>query len=288
MLRSVSFPGRLIPALALVASTLPLYATAAEPVAPALALAQVYRADIEVSRYWISEKLDGVRAAWDGANLLSRQGHVIHAPEWFTKGLPKAALDGELWIGRGEFERLSGTVRRQQPEDEEWRQVRYRVYDLPGAPGNFTERLARLADIVRQAGTPWLQIVEHFRVADRAALMSRYRDVISQGGEGLMLHLGDAGFVAGRTDVLQKLKPFDDGEARVIGILPGKGKYAGLTGALQLETPDGRRFAVGSGLSDALRREPPPVGTVITYRHSGLTGRGQPRFPRFYRVYESI
>ena len=288
MLRRVSFPGRLIPALALVASTLPLYATAGEPVAPALALAQVYRADIEVSRYWISEKLDGVRAAWDGANLLSRQGHVIHAPEWFIKGLPKTALDGELWIGRGEFERLSGTVRRQQPVDEEWRQVRYRVYDLPGAPGNFTERLARLADIVRQAGTPWLQIVEHFRVADRAALMARYKDVIGQGGEGLMLHLGDAGFVAGRTDVLQKLKPFDDGEARVIGILPGKGKYAGLTGALQLETPDGRRFAVGSGLSDAQRREPPPVGTVITYRHSGLTGRGLPRFPRFHRLYEPL
>ena len=288
MLRRVSFPGRLIPALALVASTLPLYATAGEPVAPALALAQVYRADIEVSRYWISEKLDGVRAAWDGANLLSRQGHVIHAPEWFIKGLPKTALDGELWIGRGEFERLSGTVRRQQPVDEEWRQVRYRVYDLPGAPGNFTERLARLADIVRQAGTPWLQIVEHFRVADRAALMARYKDVIGQGGEGLMLHLGDAGFVAGRTDVLQKLKPFDDGEARVIGILPGKGKYAGLTGALQLETPDGRRFAVGSGLSDAQRREPPPVGTVITYRHSGLPGRGLPRFPRFHRLYEPL
>ena len=291
MLRPQRISGRLMQALPLVLalSTGDLGATTDSPgTPPALALAQVYRADIDVSRYWISEKLDGVRAAWDGHQLLSRHGHVIQAPEWFIQSLPKEALDGELWIGRGEFERLSGAVRRQQAVDEEWRQISYKVYDLPGAAGSFTERLGRLTEIVRRAGLPWLQQVEHLRVKDRAALMAHYKDVIKQGGEGLMLHLGDAGFVAGRTAVLQKLKPFDDGEARVIGFLPGQGKYAGLTGALQLETPDGRRFAVGSGLSDALRRNPPPIGTLITYRHSGLTGRGMPRFPRFYRVYEGL
>lgn len=283
------FPKRLMQVLILALCTGTLAAAAEEPdTAPALALAQVYRDEIDVSRYWVSEKLDGVRAAWDGQRLLSRQGHVIRAPGWFTKGLPKDRLDGELWIGRGEFERLSAAVRRHEPADEEWRAIRYVVYDLPGASGSFTERLGRLAEIVRQAGQPWLQMIEQVRVANRTELTQRYEQVLGQGGEGLMLHLGDADFVAGRTDVLQKLKPFEDGEATVIGHVPGQGKYAGLTGALQVETQDGRRFAVGSGLSDQLRREPPPVGTVITYRHNGLTGRGLPRFPRFHRVFEPI
>ena len=146
----------------------------------------------------------------------------------------------------------------------------------------------RLAEVVRQTARPWLQRVEQVRVANRAELMEHYEKIIAGGGEGLMLHLADAPFAAGRSDVLQKLKPFEDGEARVVGFNPGQGKYAGLTGALAVETPDGRRFAVGSGLPDALRRAPPAVGTLITYRHNGLTGRGLPRFPRFHRLYEAL
>ena len=291
MSRQQPFPGRLIHVLplALAMGAFPLVAAQPGPDAPpSLELAQVYRGAIDVSRYWVSEKLDGVRAAWDGAKLVSRQGHVIRAPDWFTRDLPKEALDGELWIGRGEFERLSGAVRRHEPDDEEWRAIRYMVYDLPGAPGSFSERLVRLAEVVRQTARPWLQRVEQVRVANRAELMEHYEKIIAGGGEGLMLHLADAPFAAGRSDVLQKLKPFEDGEARVVGFNPGQGKYAGLTGALAVETPDGRRFAVGSGLPDALRRAPPAVGTLITYRHNGLTGRGLPRFPRFHRLYEAL
>ena len=31
----------------------------------------------------MSEKLDGVRAFWDGKELISRTGDVFHAPAWF-------------------------------------------------------------------------------------------------------------------------------------------------------------------------------------------------------------
>ena len=78
----------------------------AEP--PAILLAETYNGQIDVSRYLVSEKLDGVRAVWDGRVLRFRSGNVINAPQWFIDGLPKVPLDGELWLGRGRFERLSG------------------------------------------------------------------------------------------------------------------------------------------------------------------------------------
>lgn len=99
-----------------------------------------------------------------------------------------------------------------------------------------------------------------------------------------MLRRDDAPYRSGRSDDLLKLKSFEDAEARVIGHLPGRGKYAGQTGALLVETPSGQRFRLGSGLPDALRRAPPPIGSVVTYRHNGTHASGLPRFARFWRV----
>ena len=111
---------------------------------PAILLAQVYRHQVDVSQYLVSEKLDGVRAIWDGESLRFRSGKTINAPAWFVEGLPKRALDGELWLGRGSFERLSGIVRRDTPSDSEWRQVRYMIFELPQAAGTFEQRAAKI------------------------------------------------------------------------------------------------------------------------------------------------
>lgn len=259
-------------------------AMATEP--PPLLLAERYQGGVDVSRYWASEKLDGVRAHWDGKQLRFRSGNPLPAPRWFVATLPARALDGELWLGRGAFERLSGIVRRASPDDEEWRQVRFMVFELPGAPGNFTERLARLHAVVGQASVPWLQAVEQFRLPDDKALKKKLAEVVRAGGEGLMLHRADALYETGRSPALLKVTPWLDDEARVVAHLPGKGKYAGVLGALQVEMPDGRRFALGTGLTDDQRRSPPPVGTQVTYRYRELTRNGIPRFARFLRVRE--
>jgi DNA ligase-1 len=165
-----------------------------------------------------------------------------------------------------------------------WRSVRYMVFDTPGAAGTFEERLTRLRGIVERAGLPWLQVVPQFRVVDAAALAATLDAVLAAGGEGLMLHRADARWENGRSEALLKLTPFLDAEARVVGHLPGRGKYAGMVGALEVETPDGRRFRIGSGLSDADRRDPPPLGCEVTYRYRELTGGGLPRFPVFVRI----
>lgn len=256
--------------------------------APAMLLAETYTADIDVSRYWVSEKYDGVRAQWDGKTLRFRSGGVVPVPAWFTSNFPARPLDGELWISRNRFDTLSGIVRKQEPIDAEWRKVRYLVFELPGAPGSFTERIQHLHALVSQAGVPWLQAVEQTRVADRATLMKHLDAIVRAGGEGLMLHLADAPYLTGRNDALLKLKPWLDAEAIVIGYTPGKGKYQGMTGALEMEMPDGKRFRIGSGLSDALRRQPPPIGTHITYRYQHLTKGGVPRHPRYLRIREDF
>ncbi|TCJ15399.1 DNA ligase [Parasulfuritortus cantonensis] len=263
-----------------VAGIVPGQAAAAPP---ELILAEVYRDGIDPAAYWVSEKLDGVRAYWDGHGLYFRSGNPVPAPAWFTRDFPAEPLDGELWLGRGTFSRLAGIVRKREPVDGEWRRVRYMVFELPGAPGAFTARKDRLLALVQAAGLPWLEAVEQFRVRDREALGARLDQVVAGGGEGLMLHRADAPYSAGRNGDLVKLKPYLDREAKVVGHSPGKGRFAGKMGALLVEDETGRRFRIGTGFSTAERENPPPIGSLVTYRYRGLTEAGLPRFPVFLR-----
>lgn len=258
------------------------WAALAEP--PAILLANVYRGQVDPSRYLASEKLDGVRAVWDGRTLSFRSGQPIHAPDWFVAGLPAQPLDGELWLGRGQFERLSAIVRRATPDDAAWREVRYMIFELPGAPGPFSARAEQIRRLVRQAKVPWLFEIQQFFPVDRSDLQKRLDAVVRQGGEGLMLHRADALYETGRSDVLLKVKPWDDAEAVVVGHQPGKGRHAGALGALRVRRPDGREFLLGTGFSDAQRRHPPAIGSTVTYRFRDLTSKGVPRFASFLRI----
>jgi DNA ligase-1 len=254
--------------------------------APTLLLAKSAPSSIDPVGYLVSEKLDGVRAFWDGQRLRTRGGLLIAAPTWFTQKLPAMALDGELWMDRGRFDLLSGTVRQAEPDEVAWRLISFRVFEMPGAAGPFEQRAQRLRQVVEQAQFGGLQWVPQEVIADRSALQRRLAEVVAAGGEGLMLHKADAPYTTGRSDVLLKLKPVEDADAVVIGYEPGKGRFAGQTGALTVRDEQGRVFSVGSGLSHAQRISPPPLGSTVTVRWRGTTSKGLPRFATLWRLRE--
>jgi DNA ligase-1 len=251
--------------------------------APALMLANVYRPGVPLSDYWVSEKYDGLRGYWDGRQLLTRGGEAVAAPAWFTAGWPSTPMDGELWVGRGRFEEALSTLRKQTPDDEAWRRIRFMVFDLPAHPGVFTERIEAYRMLVRHIHQAWVQAVPQERVASHAELMVRLDRMVKDGGEGLMLHRGDSLYRAVRNDDLLKVKTLEDAEARVLQHLPGQGRHAGRMGALLVETPGGVRFKLGTGFTDAQRNHPPSVGEWITYRFRGVNSSGVPRFASFVR-----
>ena len=263
---------------------LPFVPTTSHAGARSLMLANVYRPELPLADYWVSEKYDGVRGYWDGQQLWTRHGHRIHAPAWFTAGWPTQPLDGELWAGRDRFTTASSTVAKDLPDDEAWRQMRYMVFDLPAHPGTFDERLGSLTSELSQHALPWLQAVAQRKLVDGIALQASLRSTVRAGGEGLVLHRGASTYRGERSDDLLKLKEQLDAEATVIAHVPGKGKYEGQVGALLVQTPEGVKFRLGSGLRDADRASAPPVGSQVTYRYTGLHPNGAPRFASFLRT----
>lgn len=239
----------------------------------------------DINDWVMSEKLDGIRAYWDGEKLSTRQMRAIAAPEWFTKNLPPFALDGELWTKRGDFEEIQSIVMAQNP-DERWQNVRYMVFEVPHAKGDFYQRLAQLQAYKKQTDLWHVRLIEQKRCENKEALEKFLTEVIAQGGEGVMVKNPHAPYEGGRTQQLLKVKTFEDAEAKVVGYKQGRGKYEGMLGSLEVETQDGTRFFIGSGLDTKIRQNPPQLGTIITFKFYGYTKRGKPKFASFLRVRE--
>jgi DNA ligase-1 len=233
----------------------------------------------------MSEKLDGVRAKWIAKDrqFISRLGNVFFAPDFFTAGLPNHDLDGELFIGRGLFQRTVSVVRRANG-DELWREVRFCAFDLPTMDAPFTKRLAKLKRVLK--GVAFAEVVAHKTCRSRAHLDKELEKIIQLGGEGLMLREPDSLYEGNRSTTLLKVKKWHDAEATVIGHEPGKGRHKGRLGALLCEMACGKTFKVGTGFTDAEREAPPAISTTITYKYQELTKAGVPRFPAFLRIRE--
>ena len=241
--------------------------------------------EVDVRGWYMSEKLDGVRAYWDGSKLLSRKGNVFAAPDWFTADLPPFELDGELWTAPGEFEAIVSIVSRDQPHSG-WKRITYNIFEVPNAPGDFDARLAVLRDYLEGHPAGPVRIIPQIECRDREHLRAMLAEVEARGGEGLVVRNPRALYQTGRNAAAMKVKSFDDMEGKVVGYKAGKGKYTGMTGALLVEIPGGIRFYIGSGLTDRDRENPPPLGSIITFKHQGFTSNGIPRFASFLRVRE--
>ncbi|EPS43532.1 hypothetical protein H072_2478 [Dactylellina haptotyla CBS 200.50] len=259
---------------------------------PQLLLAEKWDLEkgIDPTGWWMSEKLDGVRAYWNGSTFLSREGNKFYAPDWFTKKFPKdLTLDGELTCGRGKFIDTVSIVKTINGGDKWKFSVEYHVFDIPSM-GNkkFEQRQESLKKLLDGKRIKWVKYVDQTEVEDKDHVLKELERITELGGEGLMLREPESVYIQKRSKTCLKVKTFHDAEAKVIGHEEGKGRNQGRCGALKCEMMDGSKktFKVGTGLDDKTRKNPPKVGTVITYRYFELTKDGVPRFPSFMRVFK--
>jgi DNA ligase-1 len=263
----------------------PLSAHTAEP---PIQLATKYQNPKDISRFWISEKLDGVRGFWSGKQLLTRRGNLIHTPAWFTQEWSTTALDGELWIARNKFEQTVSCVRRKSPDNHCWQNIKFMVFDMPKHRGTFSERIEAMALLSHQVKSPYLVIVKQEKMKSITSLHQRLKEVVDKQGEGLMLQFEDAYYKQGRSPNLMKLKDYQDAEAIVLEYTQGKGKYKNMLGALIVKTPEGIIFRIGTGFTDQQRKHPPTIGSTITYKYSGKTQKGVPKFASFMHIRDNL
>jgi len=228
----------------------------------------------------MSEKLDGVRGYWDGKHLISRGGKIIHAPKWFTKDYPSFPIDGELWSKRGDFDFISSTVRDKIPDDKKWRKITHNIFEVPNAKGNLFQRLSK----VKPYENNIIKIIPQIPVKNRANMQKFLKEIEAKGGEGVVVRDPSAAYIAKRTSKALKVKSFFDTECKVIGYKTGQGKFKGMLGSLICKLDNNTTFNIGSGFSVKQRKNPPKIGSTITFKYKEFTKSGKPRFPVFLRV----
>lgn len=247
--------------------------------APNLLLAKEYKGQ-NIQGWAMSEKLDGVRAYWDGKRLISRQGHHFSPPADFTHNFPTFAMDGELYSQRGQFEHISATVR---SSNSTWTDIKLHVFDVPQAKGNLYQRLAIAQKYAQQHPNANFVVIPQIPVRNLKHAQQFLHRIEQKGGEGVMLRNPNMPYQGGRSEQLLKLKTMQDAECIVTQHHAGKGKYTGKLGALSCKNELGE-FRIGSGFKDADRQNPPAIGSTITYKYRGFTQKGLPRFATYLRT----
>ncbi len=160
----------------------------------------------QVYGWWLSEKLDGVRAFWDGKTLRTRTWGLIDAPAWFTAGLPQGiAIDGELYGGLGTLAMASNLSRFQWAANAAWRSFRYMVFDAPTTDAVSDE--TRRAHLATLSLGDFAQIVPQRKCLGYIDAVMTRDEVVAAGGEGLVLRRPGSFYEFGRSSSWLKVKP---------------------------------------------------------------------------------
>ncbi|SFV52097.1 DNA ligase (ATP) [hydrothermal vent metagenome] len=243
---------------------------------PELFLLNKYTPDMNVLGWFMSEKLDGVRAYWNGKNLISRNGKVFTTPKYFTKDFPLTELDGELWSKRGDFSNISSIVNTNKV-DERWKTLTYNVFEVPNAKGTLQERLSLVKE------SRHIKILKQIKIKTSKDLDLFLKGVERKGGEGVVVRNGELSYYSGRNSNALKLKSYVDEECKVVGYTEGHGKFKYLLGALLCNLKNDKIIKIGTGFTNEERTHPPKIGAIITFKYYGLTSKGNPRFPVYLR-----
>lgn len=226
-----------------------------------------------VKGWLMSEKCDGVRALWDGFQFISREGNVLGVPAQFIAAMPAGLiLEGELWAGRGNFQKMVSLLRSQKKPLAGWAGVTFMVFDAPDARGSFEQRIqiARL----RAGDCAFIRVLDQTPIRDHRHMRVMLKEVIKAGGEGLVLRAAGSAYISGRSKSMLKLKPIYTAEAVVTSHEAG----------VMVLRWGATIFRLCAGLSAAQVSCLPAIGTTITFSHLGLTDAGVPRSAAFLEV----
>jgi len=259
------------------------FSFAVKAVALDLMLAEVYEEDIDINSWLMSEKLDGIRGYWDGEKLLSKNGIPLNPPVAFIRNFPDFAVEGEIWGGRNSYEKTMSIVMKDEAHDG-WLELKFAIFDLPETGGGFEARLNMVREWFAQSPSEYAFVIDHKPVKSREHLKNELQRIEKLGGEGLILRRPGSLYTNGRSGDVLKVKSYYDMEAVVLEYIEGEGRNKGRMGSLLVELPDNRKFKIGTGFRDEERNNPPPIGSVITFKYYGFYKSGIPKFPSFLRI----
>lgn len=250
--------------------------------------------EIKIASFMVSEKFDGIRGIWDGANMFSKRGNILPIPHCFSQNLAHLGLkngefvEGELWIAYGAFEAISGLLNRKDIACEDFKSVKFLIFNAQlGNKRDFSQNLAEIKsrlDSAKGKDLAQIQVIPQHKFSNIADLKDFFNAVVAKGGEGVIVRDSTTAY---------KLKAQNDAECKIIDFSRGNGRLNGKVGAIICESIEdknsgikgGKIFRVGSGLSDEMRTNPPKIGTIITYKFSGVSKNGIPKHTRFLRIY---
>ena len=233
-----------------------------------------------ITNWYMSEKLDGIRAYWNGKELLSKNGNKIYAPFWFIKDFPPFELDGELWTKRDDFENIQNIVLDANPSIK-WDEITYNIFEIPNEKGNFDKRLEKINSWLNKNPNKSIKIIPQKICKNESELDDYLNELINKKAEGIMLKNPNLEYFNGRNENILKVKKFYDEEGLIIDLNYSKeGKFK----SLKLKLENGIIFNLGGGFSDIQRKNPPQIGDIVTFKYYDLTKNNKPKFASFLRV----
>lgn len=233
----------------------------------------------DIKGWFMSEKLDGVRAYWTGKELLSKNGNKIYAPKWFIKEFPSFELDGELWTKRADFENIQSIVLSKKELDN-WKEITYNIFEVPKQKGNFEKRLKTLKDFLNSNPSKYIKIIPQIVCRDENHLNNYLQKLLNLNAEGIILKNPHKDYFTGRNENVLKVKKFEDMEGIVISHNFKNDEFKSLKIALENNVT----FNLGNGFTKKEKLNPPNIGDVITFKYFGFTKNGKPKFASFLRV----
>jgi DNA ligase 1 len=234
----------------------------------------------KINNWYMSEKLDGVRAYWNGKEFLSKNGNKIYSPSWFTKDFPNFELDGELWTKRDDFENIQAIVLDKKPSSK-WQEITYNIFEVPNVKGNFDKRLEKIRNYLNKNPNKFIKIIPQIICKNDTQLNDYLEKLVDEKAEGLILKNPKLEYFSGRSENILKVKKFYDDEALVIGLNYSK---VNEFKSLKVKLKNGIIFNLGGGFSDMQRKNPPKIGDIVTFKYYDLTKNSKPKFASFLRI----